>query len=84
MNSLKKGEVVPLLNFVAGAGVPLLNFEGDLGVALLNFEGGPEFRVPGSRGPGSQGPDPTFTPCLKNFRKITSKHLYQSSLSMKF
>ena len=36
MNSLKKGE-----------GVPLLNFEGCPGVSLLNFEGGL-----GSRGPG--------------------------------
>ena len=32
MNSLKKGE-----------GVPLLNFEGGPGVSLLNFEGRPEF-----------------------------------------
>ena len=30
MNSLKKGE-----------GVPLLNFEGGPGILLLNFEGGP-------------------------------------------
>ena len=52
MNSLKKGE-----------GVPLLNFEGDPGVPLLNFEGGPGSRVPGSQGPGSWGPGPTFTPC---------------------
>ena len=28
MNSLKKGEGVPLLNFVGGPRVPLLNFEG--------------------------------------------------------
>ena len=60
MNSLKKGEGVPLSNFVEGPEVPLLNFEGVLGVPLLNFRG-----VPGleSRGPGSQGPGPTFTPC---------------------
>ena len=38
MNSLKKGE-----------GFPLLNFEGSPGVPLLNFRGS---RVPGSRGPG--------------------------------
>ena len=37
MNSLKKGEGIPLLNFVGGPGVP-----------LLNFEGGPEVRVPRS------------------------------------
>ena len=28
MNSLKKGEGAPLLNFLGGPGVPLLNFEG--------------------------------------------------------
>ena len=39
MNSLKKGEGAPLLNFVLG--VPLLNFEGGLGVQLLNFRGCP-------------------------------------------
>ena len=65
MNSLKKGEGVPLLNFVGGTGTPLLNFEGDPGVQLLNFEGGLGSRVPGSRGPGSWDPGPTFTPCLK-------------------
>ena len=42
MNSLKKVEGVPVLNFVGGPGVPLLNFEGP-GVPLLNFRG-----VPGS------------------------------------
>ena len=47
MNSLKKGEGVPLLNFEGGPGIPLLNFEGDPGVPLLNFEGGPGSRVPG-------------------------------------
>ena len=31
MNSLKKGEGVPLLNFVGGPGLPLLNFEGGSG-----------------------------------------------------
>ena len=62
MNSLKKGEGVPLLNFVGGLGVPLLNFEGGPGVPLLNFRGvpGPTFKLWG----GSRGPGPTFTPCL--------------------
>ena len=46
MNSLKKGEGVPLLNFEGGPGVPLLNFEGDPGVPLLNFEGGPGVLAP--------------------------------------
>ena len=31
MNSLKKGEGVPLLNFEWGPGVPLVNFRGVLG-----------------------------------------------------
>ena len=39
MNSLKKGEGVPLLNFEGGPGVPLLNFEVGPGVPLLNFRG---------------------------------------------
>ena len=41
MNSLKKGEGVPLLNFEGGPGIPLLNFEGGPGVPILNFEGVP-------------------------------------------
>ena len=49
MNSLKKGEGVPLLNFVGGLGVPLLNFEGVLGS---------HFQTLG----GFRGPGPTFTP----------------------
>ena len=46
MNSLKKGEGVPLLNFEGGPGVPLLNFEVGPGVPLLNFRGvlGPTFK----------------------------------------
>ena len=51
MNSLKKGEEIPLLNIVEGPGVPLLNFEKGPGVPLLNFEGGP--RVSRSRVRGS-------------------------------
>ena len=47
MNSLKKGEGVPLLNFEGGPGVPLLNFEVGPGVPLLNFRGvlGPTFKL---------------------------------------
>ena len=47
MNSLKKGEGIPLLNFERGPGVPLLNFEGGPGVPLLNFKGvpGPTFKL---------------------------------------
>ena len=60
MNSLKKGEGVPLLNFEGGPGILLLSFEVCPGVPLLNFEGSPGSQVPGSRGPGS-----TFTPCRK-------------------
>ena len=56
MNSLKKGEGVPLLNFEGNPLVPLLNFEGGLGVSLLNFKGvpSPTFKLWG----GSQFPDP--------------------------
>ena len=56
MNSLKKGEGVPLLNFEGGPGVPLLNFEGGPGVPLLNFRGVPGLTFKlwgGSRVPGS-------------------------------
>ena len=49
MNSLKKGEGVPLLNFEGGPGILLLNFEGGSGVPLLNYEGGPGSRVPGPK-----------------------------------
>ena len=54
MNSLKKGEGVPLLNFVESPEVPILNVGVGPGVPLLNFRGCP----------GSQGPGPTFTRCL--------------------
>ena len=44
MNSLKKGEGVPLLNFVEGPEVPILNVGvGGPGVPLLNFKGCPGF-----------------------------------------
>ena len=57
MNSSKKGEGVPLLNFDRSPGIPLLNFEGGLRVPFLNFRG-----VPGStfklwRGSGVSGPE---------------------------
>ena len=47
MNSLKKGEGVPLLNFEGGPVVLLLNFEEGPGVPLLNFKGvpGPIFKL---------------------------------------
>ena len=48
INSLKKGEEVPLLNFEGGPGIVLLNFEGGSGAPLLNYEGGPGSRVSGS------------------------------------
>ena len=68
MNSLKKGEGVPLLNFEGGPGILLLIFEGGPGAPLLNFKGvpGPLLNFegdPGSRVPGSQCPGLTFTPC---------------------
>ena len=62
MNSLKKAEGVPLLNFEGGPGILLLNFEGGPGVPLLNFRWvpGPTFKLGG----GSRGLGPTFTKCL--------------------
>ena len=59
MNSLKKGEPLPLLNFEGGPGILLLNFEGGPGVPLLNFRGvsGPTFKLWGeSRVPGPRVP----------------------------
>ena len=56
MNSLKKGEGVPLLNFEGGPGILLLNFERGPEVPLLNFRGvpGPTFKLRwGSRVSGS-------------------------------
>ena len=53
MNSLKKGDGVPLLNFEGGPGVPHLNFRGVLG-PTFKFEGGPV------QGPESRGPGPTL------------------------
>ena len=53
MNSVKKGEGVPLLNFEGGPVILLLNFEGGSGVPLLNFKGVPGSRVPRSRVSGS-------------------------------
>ena len=41
MNSLKKGEGVPLSNFEGGPEVLPLNFERGPGVPLLNFKGVP-------------------------------------------
>ena len=43
MNSLKKGEGVPLLNFVEVPEVPILNVGVGPGVPLLNFRGCPGF-----------------------------------------
>ena len=63
MNSLKKGEGVPLLTLKGVLGSHFLTLGGSP-VPLLNFEGGPESRVPGSGGPGSRVSGPTFTPCL--------------------
>ena len=52
MNSLMKGEGVPLLNFEGGPGVLLLNFEGGPGVPFLNFRGS---RVPFLKFKGGPG-----------------------------
>ena len=68
MNTLKRGEGAPLLNFVGDPGVPLLNFEEGPGVPLLNFRGVPHLTFKlwgGFWGAGSRGPGPTFTPFQK-------------------
>ena len=59
MNSLKKTEGVPVLNFEGGPGVPLLNFERGPVVPLLNFRGipSPTLNLEGIPGHGSQGPE---------------------------
>ena len=59
MNSLKKSEWVPLLNFEGGPGVPLLNFEEGPGVPLFNFRAvpGPTLNFEGVLGHESQGPE---------------------------
>ena len=74
MNTLKRGEGAPLLNFVGDPGVPLLNFEEGPGVPLLNFE-----RDPGSRGPGA-----TFTPCLVEYLVECLVELCFTSLNVYF
>ena len=81
MNSLKKGEGVPLLNFVGGPGTLLLNFEGGPGVPILNFNGvpgptfklwgGPGSRVPGFRDPGSGFLVPLLHHTFKTFKTFT-------------
>ena len=60
MNSLKKDEVVPLLNFEEGPVVPLLNLRG---------VPGPNFKL----WEGSRGPAPTVTPCLDGRRHGASR-----------
>ena len=72
MNSLKKGEGLPLLNFEGGPEILLLNFERGPGIPLLNFRGvpGPTFKLWGGlRVPRSGGAGPTFTPCPGKYQK---------------
>ena len=61
MNSLKKYEGVPLLNFEGHPGVSLLNFEWGPGVPLLNFRWirSPTFKLwEGSQVPSLEVPGP--------------------------
>ena len=87
MNSLKKGERVPLLNFVGSPGVPLLNFEVGPGVPLLNFRRIPGltfklwggFRVPGAKVLRSQVPgfwSHFYTMSQKYISKETLVYIY--------
>ena len=45
MNSLKKCEGVPLLNFVGGPEVPVLNFEGGPGVLVALLHHASTFQI---------------------------------------
>ena len=71
MNSFKKGEGVPYLNFQESPGLLLLNFEGGPGAPLLNFSRipGPTFKLWGGfqvsvpSVPSFCGPGLLFTPC---------------------
>ena len=67
MNSWKKGEGIPLLDFEGGLGVPLLSFRGASGPTFKPWEG---FRVPGFLSFKSQGPGPIFMPCRGLFFKF--------------
>ena len=67
MNSLKKSEGFPLLNFEEVPGILLLNFEGGPGVPFLNFRG-----VPGPR---------VLVPLLQHaFFNTAIQHLSRNSL----
>ena len=70
MNSLKKGEGVPLLNFVGGPGVPLLNFNG-VPDHTFKLWGGLGSRVPGFRDPGSGFLVPLLHHAFKTFKTFT-------------
>ena len=82
MNSLKKGEGVPLLNFEGGPGILLLNFEGGPGVPLLNFRGVPRptfklsggSRVPGSSVPRSLVPPLHHVDCNTTYAQKSLSH----------
>ena len=85
MNSLKKGEGVPLLNFVGGLGTPLLNFEGSPGIPLLNFRRvpGPTFKLWG----GVQGPEvlvPLLHHAVASFYPSTCIHSVFKQLMSEF
>ena len=71
MNSLKKAEGVPLLNFEGGPGIPLLNFRAVPGPTLKLWG------VPGPRVPRSRGPGPTFTTCPVRHQNIHSSAIQQ-------
>ena len=77
MNSLKKGEGVPLLNFEGGPGVLLLNFEVGPGSHFKFLRGGSRVlgpRFPRSRVPGSWShfytlPEGTLKSYFVNYRQ---------------
>ena len=89
MNSLKKGEGVPLLNFEGGPGILLLNFERGPGVPLLNFRWvlGPTFKLWGGfRVPGPGVLVPLLHHAFRLRCKISQMYvaLKNSSVTTKF
>ena len=80
MNSLKKGNGVPLLNFEGGPGVPLLNYEGGHGVPLLKFRvvPGPTFKLWGGHGSRIPGPG-VLVPLLQHADFFDIKQLKYKS-----
>ena len=89
MNSLKKGEGVPLSNFEVSPGVPLLNFRGVPGPTFKLWEASrvPSSRVSRSRVPGFWSHFYTMTSQLnyfKIFKTIATRNNYFKTKHLTF